>query len=195
MRSNRSPPHKNSRIKLSRKAAIPRNSRESFHPRKFPAFQLEWPTAALHYHISFKELFAGLVACSIWAKRWRGCRVQLWCDNQAAVHAVNSRSCRDPAMMRLVRCLFFLEAWFDFELVAAHLPGRDNMLADDLSRNRLSNFLSKAQSPDPVPSTLPPGLPELLLDHSGWTSPHWTRRFFAIATGCDQDWAWGRGGA
>ena len=134
-------------------------------------FQLEWPTAALHYHISFKELFAGLVACSIWAKRWRGCRVQWWCDNQAAVHAVNSRSCPDPAMMRLLRCLFFLEAWFNFELLAAHLPGRDNMLADDLSHNLLSNFLSKAQSPDPVPSTLPPGLPELLLDHSGWTSP------------------------
>ena len=37
--------------------------------------------------------------------------------------------------MRLVRYLFFLEARFGFELVAAHLPGRVNMLAYDLSRN------------------------------------------------------------
>lgn len=55
-------------------------------------------------------------------------------------------------MMRLIRCLFFLEAWFCFDIVAAHLPGRENMLADDLSRNRLSDFLSKAQSPDPRPA-------------------------------------------
>ena len=85
-------------------------------------------------------------------------------------------------MMRLVRCLFFLEAWFGFELVAAYLPGRENMLADDLSRNRRSVFLSKAQSPDPQPTIIPPGLRELLLDRDGWTSPRWTRRFFSTVT-------------
>ena len=51
--------------------------------------------------------------------------------------------------MHLIRCLFFLEAWFGFELVAAHLPCRENMLADDLFRNYLSAFLSKAVTPGP----------------------------------------------
>lgn len=36
-------------------------------------------------------------------------------------------------MMCLIRCLFFLEARFSFDLIASHLPGRENMLADDLS--------------------------------------------------------------
>ena len=145
-------------------------------------FQLEWPAGARDHHISFKELFAGLVAAAVWGRRWRGARVRLRCDNQAAVYAVSRRSCRDRGMMHLVRCLFFLEAWHNFELVATHLPGRENMLADDLSRNRLPAFLSKAQSPDALPTALPPELPGLLLDLAGWTSPRWTSRFSAIVT-------------
>ena len=144
-------------------------------------FQFPWPPDT-QGHISFKELFAGLLACAAWGKHWRSSRVQWLCDNQAAVHAVRNRSCRDQTMMRLIRCLFFLEAWFGFELVAAYLPGRTNTLADDLSRNRLSNFFSKAESPEPTPTLLQPALPGLLLDHEGWTSQHWTRRFSFTVT-------------
>ena len=39
---------------------------------------------------------------------WRGLRVLWRCDNQAAVHAVLARSCRDKSLMHLLRCLFFL---------------------------------------------------------------------------------------
>ena len=56
------------------------------------------------------------------------------------------------------------------------------MLADDLSRNHRSAFLSKALSPDPAPTLLPRQLPELLLDAEGGTSPRWTMLFYAIAT-------------
>ena len=87
---------------------------------------------------------------------------------QPSSSAVTRRSCRDTGMMHLVRCLFFLEAGYDF---AAHPPGRENMLADDLFA-----FVSKVRSPDPQPVPL-----ELLLDPTGWTSPRWTRRFCAIA--------------
>ena len=98
-------------------------------------FQFEWPQSVQSHHISFKELFAGLLACAAWGSRWRGSRVQWLCDNQAVVYAVTGRSCRDQPMMHLIHCLFFLEAWFGFELTATHLPGRENTLADDLSRN------------------------------------------------------------
>ena len=84
--------------------------------------------------------------------------------------------------MHLLRCLFFFEAWFSFELVASYLPGRENVLADDLSRNRLTAFLSKAQSPDLEPAPLHQDIPGLLLDRAGWNSPHWMTRFAAIVT-------------
>ena len=54
----------------------------------------------------------------------------------------------------------FFEAWFEFELTVAYLPGRVITLADDLSRNHLSRFLSKALSLDPTPTRLHPSLPE-----------------------------------
>ena len=146
-------------------------------------FQYEWPSGAQDKDISFKELFAGLVAVVVWGRRWKGHRVRWFCDNQAAVFAWNARFCRDRSMMNLMRCLFFVEAWFEFETVAAHLPGRENSLADDLSRNRISAFLSKAQQPDRTPTALPLELPELLLNAIGWTSRCWTEHFYAIVTG------------
>ena len=138
-------------------------------------FQLQWPGAAEAYHISFKELFAWLISAAIWGGRWKGSRVRWLCDNQPAVHAVLKRSCRDQGMMHLVRCLFFLEAWFGFELVAEHLPGRENVLVDDLSCHHLPSFLSKALSADPASTSIPAELPELLMDQDGWTSPSCTR--------------------
>ena len=102
-------------------------------------FQFQWPAVAQQSHISFKELFAVLLAVAAWGNRWWGTCVQWFCDNQAAVHAVSSRSCRDAQMMCLVRCRFFFEALFDFQLIAAYLPGVQNDLADDLSCDRLSS--------------------------------------------------------
>ena len=142
--------------------------------------QFAWPSLARDHHIAFKELFAGLLAFAVWGERWRRKRVQWYCDNQAAVIAVMNRSCRDRSLMHLVRCLFFLEAWYEFELTASYLPGVENSLADDLSRNRLSRFLSQANTPDAAPASVPPGLPDLLLDIQGWISPTWTRRFSSI---------------
>ena len=76
-------------------------------------------------------------------------------------------------MMSPIRCLFFLEVWFSFEMVASHLPGRENTLADDLSCNRWSVFLSKAHCLDEAPTDPPLELPGLLLSREGWTSRYW----------------------
>ena len=144
-------------------------------------FQFKWPEESLHHHITFKELMAVLLACAVWGSAWHGSRVSCRCDNQAAVQTIASRSCRDPSLMHLLRCLFFLEAHYQFELVATHLPGVENSLADDLSRNRLPSFRSKAPSADILPTPLPLQLPSLLLDLShDWTSPVWTQQFSDI---------------
>ena len=89
-------------------------------------FQFEWLDMARHHHIAFKELITILLACATWGRRWHGARVLCWCDNQAAVGAVTSRSCQDPTLMHLLRCLFFIEAHCQFELVSGQIPGRDN---------------------------------------------------------------------
>ena len=45
-------------------------------------------------------------------------------------------------LMPMLRCLFFVEAQCQCTIVASHIPGQHNDLADDLSRNRANIFLS-----------------------------------------------------
>ena len=152
--------------------------------RTFRADLQWWETFAVHWNgvamfpcvseptVSVTSDASGAWGCGAWSGSScsRVCRRLLFGAGSGGggFSAVTRRSCRDTGMMHLVRCLFFLEAGYDF---AAHPPGRDNMLADDLFA-----FVSKVRSPDPQPVP-----PELLLDPTGWTSPRWTRRFCAIA--------------
>ena len=56
-------------------------------------------------------------------------------------------------------------------------PGRDNILADDLSRDRRLSFLSKAPYMRRDPAVVPPLLPAVLLADIDWTSPRWIKTF------------------
>ena len=111
-------------------------------------------------------------------KGWHGRRVLVHCDNEAAVHMLASRSSRDAQLNHLLRCLFFIEAEFNFALSGTHIAGVDNHLADDLSRDKLSCFLSKLPQAHTLPSPIPKPLTTALLDtHATWTSPSWIQQF------------------
>ena len=74
--------------------------------------------------------------------------------------------------------LFFIEAHYQFELEASHIPGPHNDLADDLSRNNLASFQLKSSGSDLNPSPIPPSLLQLLLHPAmDWTSPTWMELF------------------
>ena len=121
-------------------------------------FQLAWDELTHTWGTAPKELAPILVAAVLWGHSWRGGRVLAQCDNAAVVSVLNSRYCQDKRLMQLLHCLFFIEAYFQFKLIAAHLPGIHNELADDLSRNRLPAFLAKFPDADTVPSLIPPSL-------------------------------------
>ena len=94
---------------------------------------------------------------------------------------ISSRSCRNQSLMHLLQCLFFMEAQLQFELTSTHIAGVHNTLADDLSHNWRSSFLSKAPWVTPHPSPAPVQLVALLLDPSlDWMSPSWTQQFSTI---------------
>ncbi len=117
-------------------------------------------------------------ACAAWGRQWKGHMVMCKCDNSAAVQAIKVRSCRDRGLMHLLRCLCFLEATFQFQLTACHLPGTHNTLADLLSRNNLPRFYSKVPNANRELTPIPQQLACLLLAREGdWTSPTWTRSF------------------
>ena len=145
-------------------------------------FQLEWVPQWRDKPITQKELLPIVIACAIWGANWRGEAVVARSDNTAAVAVINSRSSRDPELMHLLRCLFFFEARHSFRLEAAHIPGKDNVLADNLSRNRASSFLLKVPTAQSSPSLTPSQLLDLLMVRQpDWTSADWTALFSTIS--------------
>ena len=152
----------------------------AFSPTSSQFFQLEWPSSWKDVHISAKELLPVVVSSALWGSSWAGKRILFRCDNMAAVHALNNRSARDPSLTYLLQCLFFFEAHFQFEHIASHIRGRENIAADALSRNQLSHFLSLVPQALHPPTQVPPPLQELLSHPSpSWTSAHWRDLFKA----------------
>ena len=101
---------------------------EYFHS-VFPAFiaDQQLPIHAL-------ELLTIIVAVRLWGGRFQGMNVLVYCDNEAAVHVINSGRSRDVFMGACIRELWLVVATNLFQLRAVHLPGVENRLADALSR-------------------------------------------------------------
>ena len=143
-------------------------------------FQFPWDAALMSRQIAVKELVPILIALVIWGRQWARRRVLCHCDNDAVVAVMRSRSSKEPNLMHLLRCLFFFEAHYGCSMSAIHIPGFLNDRADDLSRNRLSFFLSKVQGAVKDPTPIPPQLLGLLSSPTmDWTSAAWTQQFAA----------------
>ena len=138
-----------------------------------------WNSKNQSKSIATKELLPIILAGIVWGRKWRGLHVKSYCDNQAVVAVMQSRYSRDNELMHLLCSLFFIEAMYGFQITAVHVPGSHNILADDLSHNRLPSFLSKAPTAmDPEPTPIPEGIMDLLGSAQGdWSSESWTSAF------------------
>ena len=67
----------------------------------------------------------------------------------AIVNAWSHKSSRDPAVSSLLRTLFLVAAQDNFNVSLRHLPGKNNALADALSRNQMNRFFTLAPHADP----------------------------------------------
>ena len=64
-------------------------------------------------------------------------------DNEAVIHLLNSQMSPDPNIMHLLRRLLKAAACFSFTFAAIHIPGRNNGIADALSRFNFQAFHSR----------------------------------------------------
>lgn len=77
--------------------------------------------------------------------------------------------------MQLMRCLAFLMAQGDFYMVATHIKGTDNTLADALSRDNVPLFHSLHPQAEPQPVAIPEAMLDLVfLREPEWTCRNWT---------------------
>ena len=117
----------------------------------------------------------------MWGKRWAGSRIEYHRDNAAVVGVVNTGKAKDPTLMHLLRCLFFIASHYSVHVHATHIPGQTNAAADALSRNRLSSFLQVVPEADKDPTPIPQALLDMTVrEQPDWTSVRWARLFSAF---------------
>ena len=105
--------------------------------------------------IALKEFFPILAAGAIWGQQWRGLMVCTHCDNGAVVEIVNSGKAKDPLLAHQLRALFYLCAFFEFDISAVHTLGRQNGVADAIACNNTEAFPSKVLYASRKPSRVP----------------------------------------
>ncbi|MCH2416896.1 MAG: hypothetical protein MK195_09075 [Acidimicrobiales bacterium] len=102
--------------------------RDYFHTNFPPAIlEKDLPIHAL-------EMLAVLLGVRTWGRLCTGMRLQIYCDNEAAVTVINSSKTKDDFLGSCLRELWLEVSKFGFELRAVHLPGEENRVADWLSR-------------------------------------------------------------
>jgi hypothetical protein len=124
-------------------------------------FQGRWPD---HIHldegsdvsIAYMELVPIVTAALLWGERWFRKKIVFLCDNQATVAIVKKGRSKSSSIMALMRQLVLCAAEKNFIYTARFLKGRDNGIADSLSRfdnRRFRRLVPQAHpSPCPLPS-------------------------------------------
>ena len=77
--------------------------------------------------------------------------------------------------MQLLRCLTFIQAKYQFNLLSTHIKGIDNDVADALSLANVRHFFSRRPKAQTHPTPLPAELLDLtVVRKPDWTSQLWT---------------------
>ena len=80
------------------------------------------------------EMVNILVAVRVFAHLWSKHRILVKCDNPAVVHVLTTGRTRDAFLAACARNIWLVSAQNDVELLYRHVPGKDNGVADLLSR-------------------------------------------------------------
>ena len=121
-------------------------------------FSGSWSATQRSLSIAYKELFPIVIACHVWGSKWRYHRIQFRCDNQSVVAVISSGTSKDSRLMQLLMKLFLCAARFNMKVTAKHVPGKDNAIADALSRFNMQVFRQLAPTARPIPTSIPPAL-------------------------------------
>ena len=68
-------------------------------------------------------------------------RIIIYSDNTITMAAINKASSRNSRIMKYLRSLFWLSAFYNFHLTARYLPGTLNIVADRAFRLHLPGYL------------------------------------------------------
>ena len=139
--------------------------------------QLKWGPGTERLGIAARETIPVVLAAVYWGRSWTSKHVLFRVDNSTVVFALQSRSCRDQQVMRLIRLLHFVAADFPFTFTAEHIPGTEIIVADAISLNLMAAMFDVCPQLSVVACQVLEGWIALLEDNTGdWTSS-WRTQF------------------
>ena len=101
-------------------------------------YALHIPRGFKDYNIAHLKILNVVVALKIWAPSWANKSIEIMCDNMAVVEVLSSGRARDSIMATCARNVWLLAAMFNVNIIVNHIRGRDNSIADLLSRWHLT---------------------------------------------------------
>ena len=114
-----------------------------------------WPESWRHYNITALELYPIVAAVVTWGVSWKNRSICFYTDNEVLVSVINRQTSREKTVMTLLRKLVLRCLFFNILFTAKHVAGRDNPLADKLSRFQISEFRAMAPWAAEHPTIIP----------------------------------------
>jgi hypothetical protein len=85
-------------------------------------------------NIAYWEAINVLFALRSWADMFKHKTIRIYCDNKAATSIFNTSRGSDPTLQAIARNIWLLAVAFDMRLQFEHIAGKNNAVADLLSR-------------------------------------------------------------
>ena len=102
-------------------------------------YALQIPKNFNNYSIVHLEMLNIVVAIKVSANQWRDKKLRIKCDNMAVVEVLTSGRTKDNILAACARNVWLLCAIFNISIHIEHIPGKQNVVADLLSRYQFDN--------------------------------------------------------
>ena len=91
-----------------------------------------------NYNIVHLELLNIVVSLKVWAVHRSNKKFRIYCDNMAVDEVLQKGRARDEVLALMARNAWLICAIVNIQVLVCHIPGRENILADLLSRWKVS---------------------------------------------------------
>ena len=112
--------------------------------------------------INYLELYAVTVAIFNWIQKYRNKRIFIFCDNMSVVQMINSNTSKCKNCMVLIRIIVLQGLTNNVHIKAKHIPGKQNIFSDQLSRLKYKQFWQTARAANRQFNRKPHTIPQSL---------------------------------